>query len=160
MTPEYLTRLAERMWAYIDMKGPRECWPWMGSSHTREKCPYGIFKFKMDDAHTQVTSHRFLWLLEHPMEALPESVCHRCDNTLCMNPLHLFAGTQADNVRDCITKKRYSRGETHATAKLTQAQVVAIRADSRTYAEIAKDYGLVKQYVGDLKRRKWWKWLP
>ena len=159
MTLPYIARVAERLWAYIDIRGPRECWPWMGPI-VRPSFPYGSLKLKVDDVHTHVTAHRFMWLLEHPLDDLPESVCHRCDNSLCMNPLHLFAGTQADNVRDCITKKRYSRGETHATARLTEAQVQSIRVDERTHKEIAKQYGIGLKYVGSIRRRRWWKWLP
>lgn len=154
MTPDYIARLAERLWAYIDIRGPRECWPWMGPI-VRPAFPYGSFRYD----RTQTTAHRFLWLLENPTLPLPEAVCHRCDNSLCMNPLHLFAGTQADNVRDCITKKRYSRGSTHATAKLTEEEVKAIRADSRAHKYIAADYGITVKYVGSIKRRRWWKWL-
>lgn len=158
MSSAYLARLAERMWAYIDIRGPRQCWPWMGPI-VRPAYPYGSFKVKVDGQHCQVPAHRFLWLLEHPLDALPEAVCHRCDNSLCMNPLHLFAGTQADNVRDCIAKKRYSRGEHHPTAKLTEEDVRYIRADARPHKEIAKAYGITVKYVGSIKQRRWWKWL-
>jgi DNA-directed RNA polymerase specialized sigma24 family protein len=59
---------------------------------------------------------------------IPEGmlVCHRCDVRHCINPAHLFLGTAKQNTQDAIAKDRLSRGEDHATAKLTDAQVSEI----------------------------------
>ena len=55
-------------------------------------------------------------------------VCHHCDNPPCCNPRHLFLGTATDNMRDAVRKGRIATGERNGRAKLTEAQVLEIRA--------------------------------
>lgn len=54
-------------------------------------------------------------------------ICHKCDRPCCVNPDHLFEGTQADNMRDKVIKGRHLRGEQAPAAKLTQLRVDMIR---------------------------------
>lgn len=88
-------------------------------------------------------------------------VCHRCDNKLCVNPGHLFVGTQSENLRDMVQKGRHrpfkARDEAHPSCTISNAVVLAIRADPRTYREIAAAYGVsetsahrIKKYRGRL----------
>jgi DNA-binding MarR family transcriptional regulator len=88
-------------------------------------------------------------------------VCHKCDNPNCVNPDHLFVGTQADNVHDCIKKNRRSIGEKHWKARLTEAQVKEIRRvySSRTHTnvEIASMFGVTPSAIGRIVKRKLWK---
>ncbi len=60
---------------------------------------------------------------------IPDGMCilHNCDNTSCINPTHLFLGTQSDNVRDMVLKDRHGRGEKNRHAKLTNEDVLTIR---------------------------------
>lgn len=57
-------------------------------------------------------------------------VMHSCDNPPCVNPKHLRPGTKMDNSRDCVNKKRNVFGERHSKSKLTESQVLNIRADN------------------------------
>jgi hypothetical protein len=95
---------------------------------------------------------------------IPEAmlVCHKCDNKLCINPDHLFLGTQADNMQDMDEKGRRvsvpSRGEKHGMAKLTEEQVIEIRSlTGITQREIAKKYDLSETHVSEIRKRKTWK---
>lgn len=59
------------------------------------------------------------WVYEHFHGSVPVDkpcILHVCDNTRCVNPLHLFAGTQADNAKDKTAKGRQAQGESHARA--------------------------------------------
>ena len=92
-----------------------KCWLWSGAL---DPAGYGQWEFK----GYQTKAHRVAWLLAKG--AIPDSgtkrslsVCHTCDNRLCMNPSHMFLGTDADNVADMVAKGRQSRGENHYTAK-------------------------------------------
>ncbi len=86
-------------------------------------------------------------------------VCHTCDNRMCVNPEHLFLGTHKENMADMRQKGRANctRGEQKNTAKLTEAQVIAIRADKRTQYVIAADYGVNQSAISYIKTGKYWR---
>lgn len=92
---------------------------------------------------------------------IPENifVCHRCDVPACINPSHLFLGTHTDNMADMARKGRRSRqkGEDNARSKLTKADVLGIRSDTRSHRKIAADFGIHHAQVGRIKARKIWR---
>jgi hypothetical protein len=93
-------------------------------------------------------------------------VLHRCDTPTCVNPDHLFLGTRTDNNADKEQKGRTRgkwgihkpvAGTAHPRAKLTEAQVLAIRADTRLRREIAKEYNIIVSHVDSIRHRQSWK---
>lgn len=126
-----------------------ECWIW------RNAYRYG--KIEIDGRTTP--AHRLAY--EHWNGPIPEGmcVCHTCDNKACVNPAHLFVGTVADNSRDAAVKKLYWRrfGVANLQAKLTDEQVLDIRADTRTQKVIADSYGVDPSTVSYIKTRKRWR---
>jgi hypothetical protein len=87
-------------------------------------------------------------------------VCHHCDNRLCVNPAHLFLGTNAENQADCVRKGRQCRGEDKATAKLTEDDVREIRRlhfeEGHGHRKLARAFGIMHSGVGKILRRELW----
>lgn len=83
-------------------------------------------------------------------------VLHKCDVKPCVNPSHLFLGTNNDNVADRVAKDRSARGMGHGLAKLTKFKVLAIRESNRTQKQLARIYGVDQTSIGNILRRKTW----
>lgn len=116
----------------------------------RNKGGYGLVTFEKK----QMFAHRLAW--QRAYGPIPEGlhVCHHCDTPACVNPNHLFIGSDADNQRDKTLKGRQPKGATHYATKLTDAQLIAIRNDLRPQHQIAAEYGITQGHVSDIKNRK------
>lgn len=132
-----------RFQAFVLTRGKNECWPWTGGHSSKGYGQFRIAKGKM------ITAHRFA--LELAIGPLPPSAfaCHKCDNRNCVNPAHLFPGTNSENILDAVSKGRASMGGKVPNAKLTAITVRRIRRLSATgmfQRDIAKKFG-VSQYA-------------
>jgi hypothetical protein len=138
------------------------CWLW--DAFTRED-GYGQFRF---NGRTQ-SAHRVAWQLYNgPLSrgASGSGVCvlHRCDNPACVNPEHLFIGSNADNVQDMVNKGRNQRcrGADASRSKLIDADVIAIRHFVKSGVpqnKIAIMFNVDNSTISDIKRRKSWSHL-
>lgn len=106
--------LVERFWRAVDKTGA--CWNWTGSVNT-----WGYGQIRDEDGK-YTTAHRISYRLAHGSIPPGQSVLHRCDNTRCVNPEHLFLGSQADNMADKTAKGRQAKGDQHGMSRVSKAK--------------------------------------
>lgn len=151
----------ELFWSKVAITSDDKCWLWLASKNNKG---YGQ---KM--LNGQITlAHRIAWTL--PNYIIPDGlfVLHSCDNPSCVNPKHLFIGTNQENMDDMVKKGRYivrdrtnSKGEKNSKHKLTALQVLEIRrcyeANEMNTPQLAVKYGVNKSSIARVINKKAWK---
>ena len=154
---EITESLLKRFWEKVDQRGPDECWEWVAG---KDNANYGILRV----GGRNHGASRISW--EIHFGPIPEGlfVCHSCDNPPCVNPRHLWTGTNEDNIRDRHRKGRSSggrqSGETNPQAKLTSTDVKRIRleaASGRKQVDIAQEYQISQQQVSKIVLLERWR---
>jgi hypothetical protein len=140
----------------ITFGGPDECWLWTAGADNRG---YGQVKVRGN----QRGAHREAYEATNgPGSAGGLVVRHKCDVPRCVNPAHLEIGTHADNSRDRDERGRTAKGEAVATAKLTDADVLAIRSayvfGSRTHGlpALGRLFGVHHSQISKVVNRERW----
>lgn len=106
---------------------------------------------------TTLSAHRVSWEICFGPVQNGLHVLHKCDTPACVNPEHLFLGTQQDNMRDRNVKGRTAKGEQRPEAILSADDVRRIRLDSRSNAVIAREVNVDPSTISHIKRRRIWK---
>ena len=150
-----LKRTEHRFWTKVDKRSAAECWEWTAGRHRRGYGKYSVNR-------STLPAHRVAWVLTHG--EIPEGllVCHACDNPPCVNPAHLFLGTAKDNAADRDTKGRANTpvGERSAFAKLTDSEVLAIRAcAAEPLKALATRYHVSAATISRVRHNLIWKHL-
>ena len=133
-----------------------ECWIWNDKLLSTD---YGVFYI----SGTSYLAHRMSYALF--IDAIPKElfVCHKCDNPSCVNPDHLWLGTQADNMADAAKKGRMPRGEKSTNSKLTEKQITELlnlyATGNYSQEQIAKMFSISRTVVSNLLHNKTWKHL-
>ena len=102
-------------------------------------------------------THRVAWIKTHGEIPEGASVLHKCDVPSCVNPNHLFLGTQKDNMSDMHRKNRGLIGEDSPQAKLSNVDVSNIIKDQRGVTFVARDYGVAPSTISAIRSGKSWK---
>jgi hypothetical protein len=148
----YLNRerdsVSTRFWSRVEKTD--NCWLWTGALNV---CGYGVFSITKD---LQVRAHRYAWTATHGEIPHNLLVCHHCDNPPCVNPMHLFLGTNKENMADAKRKHRIANGVRSPTSKLSEADVRMIRLSSLSSTKLAKQFGISCSTVRRLLRNETW----
>ncbi len=126
------------------------CWNWSGSR--QQEMGYG--KFHSAGKHYLV--HRLVWALVFGNPPASMCVLHKCDNPPCCNPDHLKLGTQADNIADCVSKKRNAFGERQHLSKLNPKTVLEIVRSKESGPRIAKRLGVTHGAIYCIRNGRTW----
>ncbi|RPI85131.1 MAG: hypothetical protein EHM34_00045 [Nitrosopumilales archaeon] len=148
--------MKNKLLSRIDIKD-NGCWEWKGAKHRQG---YGNIGYK----RKVCLAHRISWKLFRGDLRDDILVLHKCDNPPCINPDHLFLGSDRDNVLDSISKGRFYRakGKDHYFSRFSNEQIKEIRKLSEsgiTYDKIAKLFDSHKATICHIVKRKSWKHL-
>jgi hypothetical protein len=151
--------------------GEDACWMWDSAT---DKDGYGIFGIDGKD----LKAHRYSY--SACVGVIPDGlcICHQCDNPTCVNPKHLFLGTNKQNTQDRHNKNRDAKGitsgaythpearrigEDNGNAKLSTDIVVAIRSEYKPHSkdcdqkQLAKKYNISKEQVYRIIHKQNWR---
>jgi len=172
--PELSATEITNYWAKVDKRGPDECWPWTGA-----KDPLGYGRFGIWRLRRTLLASRVSYVLSTGKNPDLLNVLHKCDRPECVNPGHLFLGTDKDNAMDASAKGRMKwkashatrknpritpHGENHYSAKLTKEDVLKIRSlhaiGAFNQKQLSKMFGVENSHIHMIVHRKAWKHLP
>ena len=151
---EYRT-MEERFWAKVDKSG--DCWMWLASTGT---VGYGQFGVSIKGKYRMHQAHRVSWMISNGEIPNGLVIMHSCDVKTCVNPGHLRAATQADNVADMISKGRegHLNGDKHPNARLSESQVFEIYDNNiESHVVLGKKYGVCAKQISAIRLGEKWK---
>lgn len=145
----------DRFMNMVEMEPNSGCWLWSGYV---TKWGYGAFRHN----GKTLLSHRVSYSMHVGEIPAGMLACHKCDVPSCVNPDHLFLGSQTDNMQDMLQKGRFvpSRGQKNGCAKLTENDVLAIRSASGISQKcLARKFGVSPTLISVIRSNKAWKHL-
>lgn len=132
------------------------CWDWTGVVNSTG---YGRFSVGHDPVDAHVASHR-IYNTHDPVTDENPFVLHSCDRPICVQPKHLHSGTPAENIKEAVERGRVAHGERASGAKLTESDVLWIRAQTgMKHREMAGILGVSMGTIGFILRGETWKHL-
>lgn len=130
------------LWDKVAVGSVDDCWLWTGAKNGD-----GYGSVGNGNGGTML-AHRAMWEQEFFKIGPGLCVLHRCDNPPCVNPSHLFLGTQADNVADCVRKGRRNQVRYKKLNAERHAEIRDLYATGEfSYAELGRRYGVTYQTI-------------
>lgn len=150
--------IANRFRRFVAAGGDDECWLWMGATS-----PKGYGQFHARGKTEQ--AHRVAWRLEFGEIPAGIQVLHRCDVRCCVNPAHLFLGSNADNNADMMAKGRHSyvprnTGNANAGRKILAddaREIRKLRGAGSPIADLAAEFGVTARHVRKIVAGEFWR---
>lgn len=147
-----MTNFQNRFWAKVSRS--ESCWEWTASL---DGSGYGWFSV----SSRMLRAHRVSWEIAFGEIPGRLQVLHRCDNRRCVNPNHLFLGTNSDNIADRMSKGRKSgaSGSRNGRSKLSEQSVSEIKSQLEkglTQADIAKAHGVSQSCISYIAIGQHW----
>lgn len=138
-----------RFWSKVDKTG--DCWEWTAGKNA---VGYGKFTFGKIVRY----AHRVAYLIDTSVDPGDKHVCHTCDNPSCVNPTHLWLGTNQDNIDDSVKKGRKIHGSDHYSSKLTEADVEEIlKSPDESGNALSERYGVCIGVISHIRQGYTWK---
>jgi hypothetical protein len=150
-----LQDVKQRFWSKVDITNLFDCWNW---TNYKNHSGYGVLGIN----NKTILAHRLSYQFAFGQIKDNLQVLHKCNNPACVNPAHLYLGTNQDNVDYKVKNNRQSRliGEKNPKTKLTEIQVhciIELLDDNISQVEIAKQFSVTPTAISDIKRGKNWK---
>lgn len=137
---------AKSFWDRFAVNGNTGCWEWKKMQRKRTRCGwtwYGRFIV----AQVSWLAHRYSWMIHHGEPPEGMEVLHKCDNGRCVNPAHLFLGTQADNVKDRDLKGRnFQSRKTHCANGHPYSRTNTYRHGASRHCKVCNRAGCKRRY--------------
>jgi hypothetical protein len=162
MTSKHNNKISRdvRFWDCVNKKADDECWEWTAGL---SKTGYGLIHYKNVEGKFSGgdKAHRFSFEL-HNERAIEtgKHILHSCDNRKCVNPHHLREGTNAENMKDMVDRKRSPNnlGFKNPNVSLTDEQVLEIRerwgAGGITQQKLADEYKVNQTQISKIVLRQ------
>jgi len=136
----------ERFWEKVNIPDDRNlCWLWTACVNP---AGYGVFALSRTK---QTIASRYSYLLNTGSIPKDMFILHKCDNPPCVNPEHLFVGTQKDNMMDKVNKGRGTKGEQVGSSKLLEKEVLEIKNSFKDNPVFGAQIKLARTYKVDVK---------
>lgn len=135
-----------RFWSKVNQAAPGRCWLWRGGLNRG----YGQVSLpRQGGVQSNTSAHRVSWMLTRG--PIPDGlfVCHRCDTPACVNPAHLFLGTQKNNLDDARRKGRLIDGI--GARKLTLADYRLILGTNARGVDLAQRLGVSEVSIARIR---------
>lgn len=144
----------EVFWSCVEKT--ETCWVW---KRPLTKDGYGQFRY----LGLNMLAHKISWIIKNG--PVPENLCvlHDCpsgDNRACVNPDHLWLGTNDENMNDMVLKNRQAKGEHNGNSKLTELQIKEIRrlgSEGMNFKNLGQMFGIDQSTAADIVKFKIWK---